>query len=158
MSGYNLNLDNDFGNSHTNVRFNPLKRTATGDSANINERFGTKHTTSHRFEGYDGPEHFQTRGEKDLAKTRVNRGWRRPGHSDETIWNTRENGREVNSNDMRSRANFGDRSRIYYNPKGVLGGGKRKSRGKRTKKGKKANKKSANKRKSAKKGRKSRKH
>jgi len=156
MSGYNFNLDNDFGNRHTNVSFNPLKRTATGDSANINERFGTTHTRSHRFEGYDGPEHFQAEvlGEREGVNLRR----RNPRNSDETIRNTTANGREVINNDMRVRANFGDRSHIYYNPDGVLGGGKRKSRGKRTKKGKKANKKSANKRKSAKKGRKSRKH
>ena len=159
MSGYNLNLDNDFGNAHTNVRFNPLVRTPTGNTAGLGEEFDNKYTRSHRIERYDGPEHFQTQREKNLAEFNVYRlGSRRPGHSTETIRNTEENRREVNSGEMRARANFGDRSRVYYNPDGVLGGGKRKSRGKRTKKGKKANKKSVNKRKSAKKGRKSRKH
>ena len=145
-------------NHNRNVHFNQLVRTPTGNKADLEGEFDTKFTRSHRVDRYNGPEHFQTPREKDLAAFKVERlGSRSPGHSIETIRNTEENRREVNSNDMRGRANFGDRSRVY-NPDEVLGGGKRKSRGKRTKKGKKANKKSANKRKSAKKGRKSRKH
>jgi hypothetical protein len=157
MSGYNLNLDNDFGDRHTNVRFDPLKRTPTGDRADIGEKFDTKHTRSHRVIGYRGPDHFLTEREKDLARLKVEHGFRRPERSAETLRNTWENRREVFSPDMRIRANFGDRSQLYERSD-QSGGGKRKSRGKRTKKGKKANKKSANKRKSAKKGRKSRKH
>lgn len=123
-------------NNTRNVNFNRLVRTPTGNTASLEGKFDTKHTSSNIVERYSGEDYFQTSDEKANAVIESRLGERNTEYGRDVIMNTRKNAEE--------------KTGMRYN----LGGGKRKSRGKRTKKG---NKKSANKRKSVKKGRKSRK-